>query len=179
MFRVLACLAVSMTGGTLVLSWLEPAPSHAAPNVPLQQYLVQAKAVVNCSEAPARPWRGITIVPLRKTADRATLTAVGPQHDVHFVVDSAGTVVAHRWWRRQLPIGESQHIHIGLWTSSAAGQLARAQYLGLRTLLDELNSTVLRADMPAPLPIDLDERACGLSLARAIRTLLDAQTGRS
>jgi len=176
---MLACLAVSMTAGTLLLSWMEPTPNQATTHRTLEQYLKQARAAISSSRELSPIWKGITIVSLSEPVQSAALTAVAPQHNVHFIVDSAGNVVAYHSWRRQAPVDLAHRIHIGLRTSSATGPPPQAQLISLKTLLEEINRAVVPHASSARLPIALDDGSQNSSRVQAIRSALRGKTGRS
>lgn len=178
MFRVLVCLAVSTTGGSALLAWLEPASPQAVAGITPERSSAQARAAVLTSAVAGRRWDGVTIVPLADSASRETLAAVALPEDVHFLVTRSGDVVANSAWPRQVALGGTRHIRIGVSATAGSAEIARGQFVGLRALLEELNRSAGQAG-GGPLPVGLDGEPDDVALARTLRTLLDSPTSDS
>ena len=136
--RVLACLAGSMTVGSVMLAWLEPTPPRAIAAVSEETCLALAKTAISQAETRRQDWSRVALVPLA-SSQGATLSATAVPEDVHFLVRNTGEITAGAAWPTQATPAARGEIRVGLYGATADGRIGRAQMTGLRVLLDELN----------------------------------------
>jgi len=154
MFRVWTCLALAMTTGAVLLSWLERgAPVAATPWTAAELQAAATSAVGEHREGLA-PWSGIVLVGVAGQAGPGGLTATRPNDDVHFVLTAQGRVYPQPSWYEQRTLDANGGIRIGL----AAVRTARAeeQIRALRHLIDVLNQVVAkecRRELPSAVPL--------------------------
>jgi len=166
MFKALGALAVCMTGGALLLAWLEPAPEdYAAGGVALGDRAdarllrsLARRAVRTTSLALGKPWDGVELVAIREGASgsAAALAATAPSNDLHFLIARSGRFRSLPSWRRQQAVSQQGRvIRIGLMGAPSSARVSTAQWTALRALLAEL------ADQAGPIPGDLPIRLAG------------------
>lgn len=156
MFRVWICLAVSMTGGSTLLTWLEPDQS-AATGTPATDHERAALLAVSDRGTPARTWTGVTLVSL--TGGRSgMLAARSGREDVHFMVHEDGNIVPYPAWRRQEMIEENGDIRVAIQSTGQEAPIDGRQAGGVRALLRAL-ARLQSASDPAlgPMPVRVDE----------------------
>jgi hypothetical protein len=178
MVRVWTCLAVAMTAGAVLLSWLE----RGAPVAPMPRstsaLLAEAQSAVGQPADSLRPWSGIVLVGVSAGAAPSALAATRPQEDVHFVLATNGDVLAQASWRDQRMLDSDGCIRIGLVAASVSGAGSQTQLRALRALIDTLNVTVTREaghSEVGPLQIVLDagqvDRAVMEAVVRQLREI--------
>ena len=166
MFKALGALAVCMTGGALLLAWLEPAPEdYAAGGVALGDRAdarllrsLARRAVRTTSSPPGKPWDGVELVAVTEGASSsaAALAATAPPGDLHFLIARSGRFRSLPSWRRQQAVSQQGRvIRIGLMGAPSSARVSTAQWTALRALLAEL------ADQAGPIPGDLPIRLAG------------------
>jgi len=149
MFRVWTGLAVSMTAGAVLLSWLEQgAPVTIAPPTSATLAANAQHAVADC-ETHMRPWSGIVLVGVVGGGDRSSLIATRPQDDVHFLLQTTGDVVVQSPWRDQQALDPGRCIRVGLVAASPSGVGSRTQLRALQALIETLNANVPAYDGPS------------------------------
>lgn len=158
MLKVLGWLAISMTVGSFVLSWLEPEPAPPGVSLSDREPAERARLAVNSRQSPIRFWRAIEIVPLAALADRRgiPLTATRNLSDVHFAVTGSGEILAGASWRHQSLLAGTDGIRIGLEADHRIdGRPPAAQSSALSALLDALKATMSTNHEKSVLPIIL------------------------
>jgi hypothetical protein len=177
MFRVWTALAVSMTAGAVVLSWLEQgAPVAAGPPSTSALLATAHQAVADRAVSP-RTWSGIVLVGVVGGGERSALMAMRPQDDVHFLLPTTGDVVVQSPWRNQRALDADGCIRVGLIAASPSGAASRTQLRALRALIDTLNSSVWPEGGPS-LHILVDagrgDQALMEAVVRQLRDILTA-----
>ena len=145
-FRVLVCLAVSMTSGSVLLAWLEPAPPPMDAAMASARLAGQARsAVLACSKQVAL-WRSVTLLPQAEPADGMALAAVAAADVVHFTIARNGAVHAGAAWLTQSRLADTGEIRIGLNGAMAQTNSAipQAQCVALQALLGALNDVAIK-----------------------------------
>jgi len=177
MFRVLVCLAVSMTAGSVLLAWLEPAPRVPAHVATTEECQESARLAVASCPAPSirHDWDAVLLSPIESGTDRLTLAAVRYQSPVHFVVGRSGEIAADPSWRDQVSTSGVREIRIGLRGSANAEVVSSAQRAAVLALLDALNRVVPRSESGGGLPVHLSQEMEGAAVARAFRGVIDSR----
>ncbi len=169
MFRVLACLVCSMTGGAAFLGWLEPDIDLVQDDLSERECRSRAQlAVANCSE-PVPTWKSATIIPVSDPNSSLSLAATRQSSGVHFLITSSGEVIADPTWKQQKSLQETGTIRIGMCTSGKDGNLRRSQYYGLKSLLAELDRVMSNRSADMVLKVEVEKGV--LSQIQAFRDL--------
>jgi len=145
MFKTLACLVVSMTGGAVLLGWLEPqVDDYASGRVPspdLQTVQVMARRAVRSAELPRADWNSIEVLALAGPSPglRGALAATPPPPNLQFMVAPSGRVQTLPGWQPGGEIAATRHtIRVAVMTAAANEGMSIGQRLALRALLAEL-----------------------------------------
>ncbi len=131
------CLAGSMTAGAALLSWLEPRHGQVPMNGSAPVFSERARTAIAKHRQPLCGWNMVQLVTLTDGPSPATLTAVPPRNDLHFVVTSAGGVTAETAWDQQSYTDKPGCIYIGVQESCNDGRTM--QEACLKSLLQELH----------------------------------------
>ncbi len=173
MFRVWICLAVSMTGGSTLLTWLEPDAAPLQDGRRTDDFVRAARVAVSEHEAPAQTWTGVSLLPWpRGGADGIMLAAVRRPADVHFLIESDGRIHPQTCWREQRTVDDAQQIRVALATAGDDQALSRLQSLGVRALIDALRAEVTERLPAATFSVTVDDAQGVLPAAGAMRSLL-------
>ena len=154
MVKTLATLAVSMTGGAVLLAWMEPQPGDLMAGRDLYGWdAFQAaahQAVGATGGVQPIEWSAVEVlaVPHAGLGRRGTLAATTPPDDFHFLVTRQGDLQPLMPWQRQQAAGDGRRvIRVGVVGAPGSGGIPVAQRDALRALLLEL------AGLAGPLPV--------------------------
>ncbi|MCB9850426.1 MAG: hypothetical protein H6817_06940 [Phycisphaerales bacterium] len=172
MIRVWMSLVVAMSGGAMLLSWLEHSPTPLPPPISLEKLQARADQVVSTHDRGLRAWGGVKLVDVSRATDRLALVATRPQDDVHFVLSTTGDMVVMEPWRAQEFVSDDGCIRIGIESATTSGIASVSQLRGLQALLDALSKEVAQGGQPATLAIRLEDAPQRRAIAQAIERQL-------
>ena len=145
MVKTLVGLAVSMTGGAVLLAWMEPQADDLAANRDLYGWgafqVAAHRAVASTGGIQPQGWSAVEVLPVADAGlgRRGTLTATTPPDDFHFLVTEEGDLQPLTPWRYQQAVRDGRRvIRIGVLGAPAGGKIPSAQREALRALLLEL-----------------------------------------
>jgi hypothetical protein len=178
MVKTLATLAVSMTGGALLLAWMEPQPSEVAGNRDLYGWgvhqLAARRAVGAAVDVKPAGWSAVEVLALPEAGPgrHVALAATVPPDNLHFLVSPQGDVQPLAPWRRQQAAGETGRvIRIGVIGAAHAAALPVVQCDALRALLLELSDLAGRMPVRVAGP-QQDLLAAGPASSQSLHALL-------
>lgn len=146
-----------MTGGALLLAWLEPLPPADAERPGQDSLLIRRlarRAVGQPAMGQRLPWTGIEILPcLRDQQSAGLLTATLPRKDLHFLVGADGLLQSLPAWQRQDDLASRRMIRVGVVASPNGEHIPRAQWIALRALLAALEERIQVDDQLLPIQL--------------------------
>jgi hypothetical protein len=155
MIITLTCLVVSMTAGTVTLSWIEPAPT------PLLTAAAQApdpdlESLIAKPPAPDQPqWAGITIHHRSpdQVASSPSLTIGRAEERFHFIVHSDGIIRETAFWQEKVALNDRRYIAVCMMGTRSRDKISARQTQSLMRLLGRLSA---HSNIPQN-AIELDE----------------------
>ncbi len=141
---MLMVLALAMTGGATLLSWLAPTVGdYQAASFPSTNPLIvqrMARDAVAVASSRRVVWSGVEILVVRgaKPLPGLALAAISAERDLHFEVDAEGRLKALKPWQEQARVADFDLIRVGMVGDIDSDHVSRTQWQALLALLSAL-----------------------------------------